>query len=524
MTAADALLELATRNGVQPEIDWGMVRVRLTPPFDLPELRRMAAGDGYRVIGSFGTSAIEVELDDQSPPQADLARLADLADTMPAQHEVRASASGWYVAELLLDRLTAVELRYSQPNWCHSVAVFEQLVQSDWLRIADSLQAAPVVIGPTQIDLELVAGTSPSVLVPLEPTGDDAHPDSWPCLMAIADSCAWRNIAIDEVRHDSTVLLALHRDQQPIIEVRPDDASGGVQLLDWLRKTDDGNREEALRHVLRFLTASSKHLPDATAARALSERQRIALSREHAAEVHRAISDGQIRTAGALGDIRRELAQFVEDTSKTAQGSVVASIGVVALVARSSDALPGWLVVLVALGAVTGVAVLVVARWQRLGELASDAEALRLELEHDPLLPTEERAILTRQVTTFDAKRRARGARAEVCVLGAMAVMVIAAATGWLLWGQEESEDPTAEYVVSVEGFVRWEDGVGKICSGLSSENPPECQGETRILRGADPNEFELNDASDAVQVGTSLVRVTGTVDGDILEVHTVTP
>lgn len=522
MTTADALLELASRSGAEPEVEWGMLRVLLTPPLDLAEIKTIVAENDYRAIGTFGTSGIELDLDDASPSQAELDQLANLAVTLPTERDVRASASGWVAAEILSDQLTHVEIRYRRPNWCHSVAEFNALVQSDWLRIADSIESSPVAIGDEQIGLREVHQTEPRVLVPTGSAPEGSSREVWDGLMAIADASAWRNIAVDEQRSRGTVHLALHRDQEPTVEVRPEVAAGGVALLEWLRQSQDGNREEALRYILRFLTASSKHLPDGTAARALAERQRIALSRENAAEVHRAISEGQVRTAEAIDALRHQLGQFVEDTSKTAQASVVASIGVVALVARSTDALPDWLVLLVSLGAITGVVLLVGGRWRRLNDLASDIDVLRGELNRDPLLPEQDRVTLTDRVDKFDAKARARGARAVVALLGTLAVVVIAGATGWLLWGDDEAEDADTSDVVSVEGFVRWEDGVGEICSQLTSEEPPACTGPSWILRGADAGDFDLEGDPAGVQAGESSVRVAGAVSGEFLDVVAV--
>ena len=383
----------------------------------------------------FGPSFAEVDLDTKSPKSTDVDQLAQLAESHSLEMEVRNSASSWVAARLLQHHLVSISITYLKQNWCLSESRFIELIQTDWMKIADTILPGRVEVGSSEFELIAISDTAPLILKPTDtqPERDSSAYQVWDGLWSLANAAAWRDIGIAEERIGEVLKLSLHGDHSAVVELSPSKAFGGLELWQWLHETRDGNREEALRYVLRFLTGNSDRLPNGESVRSLAERQRIALSREHAAEVQRAISEGQDRTMTALQNTQEQFSRLVEDTAKTVSATVVAAVGVVALIARSSDALPDCLLVLA--GTVTSIVIVavVMSRWTRINDLSKNVETLQYSLESDPLLPNADRDKYLSSVKKFEIDGRACRSKRMICILALLSLTVIVAATLWLL-------------------------------------------------------------------------------------------
>ncbi|MCA1707864.1 MAG: hypothetical protein LC808_33155, partial [Actinobacteria bacterium] len=201
----------------------------------------------------------------------------------------------------------------------------------------------------------------------------------------------------------------------------------------------DEPRHSNARIGVRLVTAARATLPSPRAVLRLAERQQIALTRENAAEVHRAITEGQRDTAAAMKDATNAFGDLIEESARTANATLVAVLGLIALVARSADDLPQWLVGAVGLAAVAGVAAVVHSRLSRIADQKKVVEQLRGRLENDPLLPDEDRAAAVNDLCVFDLAARAGRARGIVLWLGASAAVVVCAAAVWLIFFHQPS-------------------------------------------------------------------------------------
>jgi hypothetical protein len=233
-------------------------------------------------------------------------------------------------------------------------------------------------------------------------------------------------------------------------------------------------------------------------------------------EVERAIADGRQRTAAGLEAAGSSLGGYVDDTTRAAQASLVASLGIVALVAQQSDALPGWLVLAVTAVAVLGVASLARTRWRRVGHLVTAVGYLAADLgaERDPLLPQTERVELEARVATFDLRSQARSARQHIVAFGGLSVVVMILAAMWVL-----ARDVPAELsspLVTAEGYLRVESGEVQLCERLVGPEPPDCAGSVLSLMG-DLGSISGVAVSKGVQWSREPVRVIGSQSDETL-------
>jgi hypothetical protein len=271
------------------------------------------------------------------------------------------------------------------------------------------------------------------------PTGEGEA--VWDTFMRVADAAAWSNVATAIDRTGAEVRLALHSDQDTSVSLDLSNAAGGFELFNWWTASPDGNRDEALRYVLRFVTASRSTLPEPQAIIRLAQRQLIALTRENAAEVQRAIAEGQRDATDALKSATDALGELVEESTKTANATVLAVLGIIALVARSSDDLPEWLVAAVALSGIAGVWAVVRSRRSRINDQQRVIEELGRRLGDDPLLPDEEKVAVAKRLTDFDVTSRATRALRTVTWLGGTAAVVVLAAAFWLIFVHKPASD-----------------------------------------------------------------------------------
>lgn len=260
-------------------------------------------------------------------------------------------------------------------------------------------------------------------------------------------------------------------------------------------------------------------LPDGVSVLALAERHRVALSRENAAEVERAIADGRQRTAAGLEAAGASLGGYVDDTTRAAQASLVASLGFVALTAQQSNALPEWLVLAVTAVAALGVASLARTRWRRVGHLVTAVRELADDLgaERDPLLPHTERVELEARIARFDLKSQARSARRHIGAFGGLSVIVMILAAMWVL-----ARDAPAELsspLVTAEGYLRVESGEVQLCQRLVGPEPGACAGSVLTLVGVDLGSIRSLTDSKGAQWSEETVRVIGTRSDGTLRV-----
>lgn len=440
--------EYADRIRCQPIAQWGCLTIIDHAPFDLDEIQNIAEIYDLTVIAKFGLD-LDVELLLSSSPPSD-SELSDLQRLVISENErlsLLDPADAWVAARVAQSALAEIELRYERSNWCANNETLVSTLESNWLRIADSLAEGDLIVGDATFSLRRVAGPSSHlILEPVEerPSHDAARRCVWDAIVSIADLVAWRNIATAETRSEDGVLISLHHDQPPVIELEASRSSGGLALWKWLAATDDPNRDAALRHVLRLATVSSTELPSGSSVLVLAERYRIALSRDQAAEVERTISESRVLTATGLKEAKTSLATYVEDSAKTAQATVIAAIGTVALAARGVELIPDGLLVLVMAAALIGILVVVMTRWRRLGDLAADIENIEFTLgeEQTPLLPANDRAELLDDVREYCADRRISYGRISISGLGLVAASIVLATGIWILVGNTDEAPP----------------------------------------------------------------------------------
>lgn len=434
------LIDLADRHGA-PVIDrLGRSHILIDDGFDLDELHSLSRRDGYTITAFLGEERIAVPIGERLPDPADQARAAALATLDRISSEVNDARNGTAIVESLQNDIDEIEVVYSQPRWARTVDALKESLHEDWPSVADNLQDGTLEVSGYRITmLRLVSEKEgPTNALPVtvpdgpRPAGSGAL--VWDALMEVGHAAAWTNVATATSRTGSDVLVALHHDQDPTIELTLTNAAGGVDLFRWWAASSDGNREEALRYVFRFVTAARSTLPDPRSILRLAERQHIALTRENAAEVHRAITEGQRDTAAAMKDATDAFGELIEESTSTANATIVAVLGLIALLARSAADLPEWLVGTVGLVSIAGVTAVVHSRLSRIGDQTKVVEQLQERLEDDPLLPHQDRAAAVKQLRNFDLAARADRARHTVLGLGASAGIVVFAAALWLIF------------------------------------------------------------------------------------------
>lgn len=331
--------------------------------------------------------------------------------------------------------LAGADVQYTEPAWIRSEEALLAALQHDWVELAQGIAGAGFRCGTKTVALEEVAGPQPSSGLPvaLPKAGQGLSERLEQALTHLADAAAWTQLAVRSIQVGSNLRLALHHDQEPVIELKLGSVAGGVGLLRWRMADNQANREEALRYVFRFVTASSADLPSARTVQTLAGRQNIALARDRAAEVFRAISEGQRSTAELLERASDSLSKLVEDTTTTASATIAGVIGVVALVVRNENLLPDWLILIATLVAVAGVVAVIASRSERIRDQQDAVRRVRERLAGDPLLPDDERATMEKMITDANLDRRATAARQRIVALGVAAAAVAMAAAIWLV-------------------------------------------------------------------------------------------
>jgi hypothetical protein len=185
----------------------------------------------------------------------------------------------------------------------------------------------------------------------------------------------------------------------------------------------------------------------------LADRQNIALARDRAAEVFRAIAEGQRSTAELLENASESLSKLVEDTTTTASATIAAVIGLVALIVQNRNLLPSWLILIATAVAVAGVIAVVASRWRRIQDQEDAARRMRTRLDNDPLLPADDRKAMNELIKAAKIDNRASAARWRILALGAAASVVALAAAIWLVASpasSSQSSPPTTTITTAV--------------------------------------------------------------------------
>lgn len=434
--AVTPLLELARDVHVEVTDRWGRSAITLAG-VELDRAIALAALPGMVVTALVGHQHEPIRVGNAPPDQAERATAVSAAGSDRTQAEVLSAATGSEVVRLIVTAVQEIEVAFVRRGWTRTFHGLEASLGEDWAAVADDLSAGQVDVEGFTFRLVAEPGeTRPAALPAVhlaEDRPDGSGGDVWDLLAAVCDAAAWTNIA-EKVDRDEGVRVALHADQDPVIPVTPATARGGSRLLQWLTGTSDANRDEALRYVMRLVTASvPDRLPDARTVQKLAERQRIALSRDRAAEVQRAIADGHRDTVASLGVAARDLADVIDEANKASTATVAGVLGIVAIVARSPDALPTWLILAATVAATAGILAVLLSRRQRIGDQETAIARLLSRLRNDPLLPTEECDVAEQSVAAFDLPRRARRARRWIFALGAMSCAVAVAGALWLI-------------------------------------------------------------------------------------------
>lgn len=439
MSALAPLLDLATSRGLAIDDYWGRSSVSIANDPDLGEVAHFNGLDGYIVVAYFGSARRPLRLGATEPTQLEIQDLEPLCSNERLRAELVAATSANDVAQLLSGELNEIEIRYESEGWVRTSDALVAAVEHRWTDVADSMPMDVLTIGDVAVPLTLTTpirhGKAMRVVRPRADAPDQTYNVVWSTLAALADAAAWTNLAVDVVRDDGEVRIALHNDQDAVVPVSPRTGGGGAELLCWLAASADGNREEALRFVFRFVSAASPTtLPDAITVERLAERQRIALSRDQAAEVQRAIAQGHTDTVDALRRSASELASQTSEMTSSTNATVVAALGVIALVARGSNTLPSWLVGFAALAIVGGMVLMIRSRYKLIGDQQRLVCGLVRRLNRDPLLPADDLAEAQRIVTEFNIDERVTTARRSMISLGLVACSVAVAAAVWVIW------------------------------------------------------------------------------------------
>lgn len=432
------ILSIASAANAQVVDTWGRTSVRITGGIDGELRRSVMAIPEIKVVGFFGASLFPLALGEHAADADELAPLIALSPNERIAAELRSAGASLNVAEALADQLLELELIFERSAWIRTREAFFRALDQNWLRPAEGM-ADTVFIGDHSIDMALVNDVTtpdrPLVYVPSGASADATDPEIWTALKALADAAAWVNLAHSVDRSQGLVHISLIDHEPPVRPVTPAESDGASDLFRWTTATGDPNRREALDYVLLLVGAgSSAALPSAATVKRLAERQRLALTRERAAEVQRAIADGQRDTVEALNRASADLGALVEETTKNANATIVAVLGLVAFVAQQADRLPRWLIGLATATAVAGICVVLVSRWTRIGDHQRSINLVAARLEEDPLLPSDDRDAALTAIETFGVSKRAQRARLYVVALGLGASAVALAAGSWLTW------------------------------------------------------------------------------------------
>jgi hypothetical protein len=286
-----------------------------------------------------------------------------------------------------------------------------------------------VAIGDREIAVRSIApeGAPFPIAVPEDPEpGEESMRAAWDLFRQIADASSWAALALNVDRRQAGVRAAFYGDHRADIPIELERAAGGVRLLQWVHATDDANRLEAFRHVLRMASLGSPGmLPSADNVRTLAERERIALSRENAAEVQRAISGGHREASDSLVEASTHMADLVHSAAKAVNATLIAAVGVFALSGDSGALLGPEVLWPVAAALVLVAGLSSRASDRRLMDQKAEVEARRDRLSEDPLLPEADHERIAARFAGFGLDARLKGARRTLWAFFLVSAVVI---------------------------------------------------------------------------------------------------
>ena len=177
---------------------------------------------------------------------------------------------------------------------------------------------------------------------------------------------------------------------------------------------------------MRSATVSGlDRLPDARAVRRLSEQQRIALSRENAAAVQRAVSEAHRDTIDVLAGATDGLSELTGAAVRTVNATILAALGIVAIVGRNAGEVSAHLTWIVAASVVIGLVAVAFASWQRVGDYRDQVVAVGDRIKADPLTPEEDKELSNDRIAKFDVHRRSTVTRWLVIGLSVLGSVVV---------------------------------------------------------------------------------------------------
>lgn len=450
------LEELAASRGAGILDSWARSSLLIRDNLDVDVLSSIAQRPGFTVQLLFDNADLPLTLDTGSPSSEELSALKGLLGNEREQAELSAVGDALEAQQLLHQYLGGAVVQYSEPAWIRSEEAFLAALEHNWAELANGFPQDAFRCGLKTIALEPIAGPQPpgGLPVAVAKAGQALSTRLEQALANLADAAAWTQVAVRSSVVRTQVFAALHHDQEPVIEIRLDSVAGGVGLLKWRMTDNQANREEALRHVLRFVTANAAVLPNARTVQTLAERQNIALARDRAAEVFRAITEGQRSTAALLENASESLSKLVEDTTTTASATIAAVIGVVALIVQNENLLPSWLILMATAVAVAGVVAVIASRWRRIQDQEDAVRRLRKRLDNDPLLPADDRKAMDEVIEDAKLDKRATAARQRIFALGAAASVVALAAAIWLVATPASSSKTSPSTTTTTRGHV----------------------------------------------------------------------
>lgn len=415
---------------------WQKTLVRFDPAIGLEALGDLATYPHLTVEVELGDQRRPVRLGAKTPDAHDRAVVQELSDHATDVAAAATAGSGLELVGLVTNWVEAAVVTYQRAGWARTFEGLQGSVSEDWPAVAASLETLDrVTVGNVSLRLEYHdESRGVPIAVPVDSGPEDSDEEALVRLLTqVADAAAWTNVAPDIERTPTQVYVSLHREQPPAVPVTLETAVGGLDLYRWLTATADANRAEALRHVLQTASlTATETLPDARAVRELSEQQRIALSRDNAAAVQRAISESHEEATRALQESAEGIAEVIGGSIRGVNGAIVAVLGIIALAGRTATTLPWWLIWLVAGVAVVGLGVVSSSEVRRLSDQELRISRARRRIEDNPLTPEGEKARALVTLDEIDVRSRARAGRLQVLGPTLAASAIVFAAAVWL--------------------------------------------------------------------------------------------
>lgn len=414
---------------------WQQCSLRL--PAQAPEdlgrmLEVVSTGAAVTALVGIDERPIRLGVGPATPDERDLA-----AGYLPDNRKGDTSdASQTELVGMVQDHVIAWHVKVTRPHWAPDLDALKVAVVNDWLGVASVVAAAGCVqVGDVRHEVEVLTvpwRDDEQVLVGV-PMGTPIGPAR--ILGGLADAHGWWALAWDRKQVNNRHLIALHRDQRAEIRVAPGRAQGGADLLRWLADAPDRSAEQAMRAELRRATAASGDaLPDGAVIVALAEQLRVAMASENIVAVHAVVARRTQEAHEAVSSVRTLRGEAVRSAVRSAQAVVLASIGLAAFLVRTTEDIPVWLLVFLALAAIASLVVGQMAESSQLCVATRAVDSVRDGIGSDKLLPGSAKEEILAGLDGLD--RSPPVAAWAVTALACLLVLVTA------LWAMEPAEPP----------------------------------------------------------------------------------